>query len=121
MKKIFSFGIPIATLIFLATLAGSCSASNGPGDSSVIDDSPEATQVSYDMSSVITERNRSYIPINIAGKPSDDPSSMLRIVNAFEDAHPELEIVRWWIEKRQAAYTTSSRIYGIWVDHKPRE
>ena len=106
----------LAVVLGLAALLVGCSGGN---EQSVIN--PETTRVSYDMSTVTTVGNRSYIPINSGGKPSDNPSSILLILKAFEDAHPELEIVDWKIEKQQVAHATSQKIFGIWVEHRPKE
>jgi len=106
----------LAVMLVLTVVLVGCS---GGVEQSVIN--PETTQVSYDMSTVITVGNRSYIPINSGGNPSDNPSSILLILKAFEDVHPELEIVGWEIEKQQKARFTSAKIFGIWVEHKLKD
>ncbi|MBI2450107.1 MAG: hypothetical protein HYV47_01065 [Candidatus Nealsonbacteria bacterium] len=81
----------------------------------------EPGEQQYDMSVVQTIGNRSYIPLNISGNPSEHISTILGVLTAFENAHPELEIVSWYIEKQQKAYITSNYIFGIWVDHRLRK
>lgn len=109
--------IPLAMLLFSA-----CGAENPP---SVV--SPTTTQVTYDLSLVITVGNHSWIPIHKYGNPGNDPSFILHILKAFEDAHPELEVVPggWKIEKQQQtggyANSVSATIFGIWVDHKLKD
>ncbi len=80
------------------------------------------TPATYDLSVVITVGNRSWIPINRNSRPADDPSFVLHIVKAFEDAHPELEVIPggWKIEKDQDALGSRNYFYGIWIDHRPK-
>lgn len=114
--------IVIFAAILILVIATGCVGNNQSGNNqSVVNTNPETTQVSYDMSLVITVGNRSYIPINEFGKPGDDPSSILFILEAFEDTHPELEVIGWEIDKQQRAHYTSPKIFGIWVDHRLSE
>lgn len=61
----------------------------------------EVTQTRFDMSAVITRGNHSYIPVKRAAAPGDIPSDILDMLSSFEAAHSDLEIVSWYIEKRQ--------------------
>ena len=80
----------------------------------------ETTEIVYDLSVVTTVGDRSYIPLNIFGNPEDHTRELLLVLQVFEDAHPELEVIGWRIEKQQVARATPAKIFGIWVDHKPR-
>lgn len=73
------------------------------------------------FSSVHTMGNHSYIPINIDGSPSEKILLILTILNDFEEIHPELEITHWHIEKQQRAKHTDRKIFGLWIDHKPKK
>ena len=65
--------------------------------------------------------NHSYIPINLYGQhPSDRSDLILRILKAFEEEHPELEMTGWKLEFTPLNGDSRGTIYGIWVDHKPR-
>ena len=79
---------------------------------------PDTTQIRFDLSVVITEGNHSWIPIgNLEKNVGDNPSLILKIVRAFEDAHPELETTNWKIQQRYMVTV----IEGIWIDHRPKE
>lgn len=108
----------VGTLILALVIVGLFIGCSSDESSSVIN--PKTTLVSYDLSVVITVGDRSYIPINKKGEPADNPSEILLILKAFEDIHPELEIVDWKIESRQRTHGATPRIFGIWVDHKPK-
>ncbi len=111
MKKSLLFALGVAILLLaLVSCAGE--------KPSVVN--PSTTQVAYDFSAVVTVGNRSFIPINKVGKPSDNPSLILNILKEFEKEHPGIEIVDWKIEKEQDSYSASDKIFGIWVDHRPK-
>lgn len=87
-----------------------------------------ALTASYDMKAVETVGNHSWMPLNINSRTSDhnpQPAEyrlfILSALLAFEKEHPELEVVSWKIEQHQYAVTTESVIYGLWIDHRPRE
>jgi hypothetical protein len=69
----------------------------------------------------ITVGNHTYIPLYIGGKPHNHASDILTDLNAFEQEHPELELTSWNIEKVQYAHGVDEYIYGLWVNHRPRE
>lgn len=86
---------------------------------------------SYDMSTVETIGNHSWIPLNIdknTGErevlPSEYRLFILGALLAFEKEYPHLEITNWRIERDQGANhpkAWNAKIYGLWIDHKPRE
>ena len=110
MRKIL--GLLISALVIGVMFVG-C----GPAAPSVVDS--QTTRSEYDISIAITNGNHSWIPINISGKTSENAILILDILRSFETAHPEFEIVDWKIDSRPSDYS-GARIYGIWVDHRPR-
>lgn len=83
-------------------------------------------EIDPDFSVVKTVGNHSYIPLNIQAEnvgseiPSDHVVEILNVLDAFESAHPELEIIGWSIEKNQPAHGTPGVIFGLWVNHRPK-
>lgn len=77
----------------------------------------------YDMTKVFMRENRSYMPLNIAGNPNEHAHAIeiLNALEAFEEEYPNKKIVYWVIEKQQGAHYTSPYIFGIWIDHQPKE
>ncbi len=100
----------LACLVSLGMVA-SVACGTGP---SVIN--PDTTQVRFDLSVVITDGNHSWIPINKDDRVGNQASLILKIIRAFEDEHPELEVTNWKIQERVA----DTLIEGIWVDHRPK-
>jgi len=76
------------------------------------------------MRAVITEGNHSYIPINISlggnYSTSSYASQILRLLNAFEQDHPELKVTSWKLEVGHQSHGKNDVVHGIWVDHGPR-
>jgi len=99
---------------------------------------PERTREIYDVSAAVadllgavftdldtvtavTVGNKSYIPVDSQGNLGGDSLEVLLLLGEFEDAYPELEITGWVVEERQDMTLMSPIIFGIWVDHKPRD
>ena len=96
------------------------------------------TEKSYDevidvwLNLTLTTGNHSYVQINIIDLPTrfhgrgENPHNyyalILDIINGFEKKHPELEVPpgAWKIEKQQGANNTPNKIFGLWIDHRPR-
>lgn len=106
-------------VLFMVLLVGGGCANQENAPSALREQSISAE--SYNVSVVRTAGNYSYIPLNISGRASDHVGEILGVLNAFEKAHPELEIIDWDIEKQQNAYITGSYTYGIWVFHRPKK
>ena len=75
----------------------------------------------YDMSVVMTEGNFSFIPMHLEESAWYNSWAVLRVMNAFEKTHPELEIVGWGVEKQQSTYGSRAYLYGVWVHHRKRD
>lgn len=82
----------------------------------------------------ITIGNHTYISLYIGGIPHKKVSDILIALQEFEQAHPELEVTSWNIEKHiQNICTSPPSIYtqgqselnyyidGLWINHRPRE
>lgn len=67
-----------------------------------------------------TVGNHTYLPVNIYGVPADHVQEILQILFAFEKEHPELEITSWSIEKQPDVYARDPYIFGIWLNHRPK-
>lgn len=82
----------------------------------------DAAQEKFNLNTVVTRGNFSYIPVNRGGRPSDIIVNVLELLVAFEAAHPNLEIVAWQIEKQQSdSKFVYDYFYGIWVTHRPKK
>jgi hypothetical protein len=124
MKKRFR----VVALCFMACLlvgADDC----GPPQTAVVDEN-QAVEKTADGSDKIylfnpkvgvTVGNHSYIYINKDGKPGEKAEMILLLLDSFEKAHPELEVTGWKIDKQPQAYGTPSFIFGMWIDHRPRQ
>jgi len=106
-------------VLIVAALLAAIIVGCGEGRPSVVD--PQTTRVTYDLSVVVTVGDRSYIPINQGGRPGDTPSFILNILKAFEDENPQFEILNWKIEKHQGSSGAEGYIFGLWVDHRPKQ
>ena len=96
------------------------------------------TERSYDevidiwLNFALTTGNHSYIRINNSDlskrlyQPIETPNNysavILDVIDRFEKKHPELEVPpgAWKIEKQQGANNTPNKIFGLWIDHRPR-
>ena len=94
---------------------------SGPSvfDQAVIEQTPPVEQ-SLSWSTVTTIGNHSYLPINKYGTPYDYRVEILQVLGEFEKQHLEFQVTSWSVDKQQAAHGVSSYIYGLWIDHKPR-
>lgn len=73
----------------------------------------------YDFSKVITEGNRTYVPIeNAWGNKIEEARSILAILAKFEAENPHLSIESWEIDRIP---DSKGYIYGLWVDHQLRQ
>ncbi len=123
MRKVTSVMMVLiitTAVLFLVSCGG-----NEPG--AIRTDKPSAIrtvgatlQAQYDLSVVVTVGNHSYVPLNIDGEAKDNVQNILGALDAFEKAHPELEVTSWSLLSRQASYSTYGYTYGIWVNHRPR-
>lgn len=78
----------------------------------------------FDMSVVVSVGNHSYIPLNFWRQAGvgNDALYIMGILNAFEEAHPNLEITNWCLEATpHTNFIPNFFIFGIWVDHHPRQ
>jgi len=80
---------------------------------------PSVSENEFNMNAVATKGNHSYVPLHIQGTPDEYRGLILNVIWAFEQAHPELEVTDWKIEKIH--WNLYNRyIDGLWIDHKPR-
>lgn len=71
----------------------------------------------YFVSRIETHGNKSFIPLGIGGSPSCYSKGIGKLVQSFEQAHPELRTVSWstdWQRNREGSFTN-----GIWIEHVP--
>jgi len=81
----------------------------------------DRTQMSFDLSVAVTLGNHTYIPLNVKNAmPKDYVEVILELLDTFERAHPELEMISWKVEWHPSTYDLYPYIYGIWIDHRPR-
>ncbi|TSC91780.1 MAG: hypothetical protein CEN90_244 [Parcubacteria group bacterium Licking1014_17] len=110
--------------VYILLLSVSC----GPTPPTVLITTSQ-TETKVNLDAAITIGNHTWLPLNLEqGKPFGEPArpinhvlDILNILKAFEDAHPELETTGWFIEKEQRASGTMRNIFGIWVDHRPKQ
>ena len=73
----------------------------------------------YGIGVIETEGDSTWIPINLSDEKSGlHLTEVLGIINAFKQAHPDLEVTGWSLEKNQDDYCDEDRVIGIWVHHK---
>jgi len=112
MKK----SILLITLLCLA-LFFACS---GKKEESVVLEYNESEYGIDLWSYVQTEGNFTYIPINMDGKPANNVSIILKVLDTFEKEHEDLEVKHFLIEKEICTQCTSHKTFGIWIIHKQR-
>lgn len=94
---------------------------NITGPSVLVEKTSVQTEQSFNLDVVITVGNHSYIPINarqIEVLSTKLVPTILNLLDAFEKKHPNLEVTGWDLLQSQA---DSSSVYGLWVDHKPKQ
>lgn len=74
---------------------------------------------------VNTIGNSTYISIELIGTPWRNQGTLLRAKCAFEQLHPDWEVTLGYIDARHSTgqpsqLQTGDKIYGIWLDHKPK-
>jgi len=108
------FAVLLATVLFaIAVFFAACSYEL------VVDAQPH--DASPYMTEIATNGDHSYIPINLEANISDEYPLILNILALFELEHPNLEVVDWKLQYKDSANSSYSYIYGIWIDHRPKE
>ena len=79
-------------------------------------------QVGVNKYPMTTVGNHTYVDISKYGRPDENKNrdEILNILSEFEKTSNK-EIMGWKIEKQQKAYTTFSYLYGLWIDHRPKQ
>lgn len=115
----------IIAILFMSIVLCGCGKGEEVPQSSVfgVTETKVTTQtVSADVSKIITVGNHSYAPVDLnEERPSNKVDEILNLLAEFEKKHPELEVTHWHIEKQQSAHTTGQKIFGIWIDHRPKK
>ena len=105
----------LVAVVVIASLFALVGCDEGSTPVSVMKDG----QTRYDMTVCVTNGNNSYIPLNFYRcDPDEKVQEILGALKAFEEAHPDLEVVYWSVEKQQWAHATTARVSGIWVHHR---
>jgi len=56
----------------------------------------------YNMNVVVTVGNHTYIPLNLfREQPSNNTTEILKVLEEFENTHPEFQVTDWKIEEQQ--------------------
>ncbi|MDD5289865.1 MAG: hypothetical protein PHT40_01520 [Patescibacteria group bacterium] len=77
-----------------------------------------------DLSVAVTIGNNTYIPINFEGQACWYIIELLQVKDAFEKAHPELEVISWETYEHgqpRSGFLINGFIFGLWAHHKPRK
>ena len=110
-----------AVVMVTCVLIGGCDGS--PGDQAIHVKGKETEVVqetTFDLAKVVTVDNRSWVPLNLPGDPQDHAQAILSFLKYFEQ-EKKVEIVDWKIDKQQHAYTVHEKVFGLWIDHRPRQ
>ncbi len=105
-------------LLALVTLISVGCEENAASKQSVLKQGP----TKYDVSGVVTRGNFSFIPIYVLDfrfDPKGGSALVLGALEAFEMAHPELEIISWSIQKESC--DGADVVLGVWVYHRKRQ
>ena len=116
MRKYAKVLVGMALVLFAVSFV----ACGSKGPSIIRSQSQIIENFSYDMSVITTVGNRSYIPINIGGRPDQNVALILGVLKKFEE-EKQVEVVSWQVDKRQVGYATSAKIFGIWIEHRPKK
>ncbi len=114
--------VKLSLIVFaIFSLLGSCGKGIDPPTPSVkrgaiIFEGPNSRYIPSETA--ITVGNRSYIPLNIPGKPEEINHEILIVLKTFEEER-HVTITDWKIEKEQSATNAPEFIFGLWVDHTP--
>ena len=109
---IFSIFVIFISLLFFTTCA------KKEDSQSVVQEEPTSygSIKVFDFSKSITIGNISWLLIDRRGRPSDNVELILKMIDEFKKKNPNIQVVRWQIEKTQSSETRSDRIHGIWID-----
>lgn len=108
--------ILLLVLFIIGGFASGCGQPNPPG---VLTETTSVKTINLELGTTIG--NHTYLPVNIDGDPSEHVQEILQIVDAFESAHPEWEVTSWSIEGKHSGYSSGAYVYGIWINHRPKE
>jgi hypothetical protein len=114
--------IALATLILIA-----CAGCTGdPPSSSVVQTSEEEVKVvsskgAINLSASTTMGNHTWVPINMPGGLDENHPVVLKVLQRFEEEHPELEVYDVDVHFQQYAHRVSHCVLGIWIHHRPRK
>ena len=122
--------ITVAVVVAIATLFGMVLWKTHEESRTIAINSPDAVATvaqktpptsKYGIGVMETKGNSTWIPINLSDEKSGlHLTEVLGIINAFKQAHPDLEVTGWSLEKNQDDYCDEDRVIGIWVHHRKR-
>jgi len=130
LRQLFCLGfLVVAVPVGIVVLSQEpASKGQGPAEVSAVV-APAQADVSVpemDVNSTVTKGNHSYVPIFVKWsdyeKKQKAATGILSALDAFEKAHPELEVTGW---HSMYNYTNNASIPnymdGLWIDHRPRQ
>jgi len=111
MTSVMASKLPLGSFASQATLAA--------GEMPSLD-------ISYQSDAVVTVGDHSYIPILPKGSGyvirEDFPQTVLKLIDAFEQDHPELNVTGWKLLTYAYGGTyVHTQALGIFLDHQPRQ
>ena len=62
-----------------------------------------------------------YVPLNLPGTPSKHVKTIQAVLTAFDATYRERVRTDWKLDMMQEKRAADSYIFGVWIDHKPRE
>lgn len=109
-------------ILSLAVFFTECNASRVKAESVQVDEWQMNFPLFEHEAVVTTIGNHSYIKLHRNGTVDYYAPGFIYLLNDFEKNHPEFEVTGWRIESSQVVNegTPENKIFGIWVDHKPK-
>lgn len=68
----------------------------------------------------LTVGSSTWIEFDVWGNEADHMKELLELKEKFVQDNPYKEVTNWRVVKNQNAHSTTARIFGIVIDHKPK-
>lgn len=91
-----------------------------PPSAFVLAEAPPVSPEAFNFAVAVTRGNHTYIPVN-AIQYGPYQVRILELVAAFEQAHPEFEVLYFELkEVKQDRSGSTTYISGLWLHHRPK-
>lgn len=90
-----------------------------PPSAFIVAEKPPQPPEAFNLTVAVTRGNHTYVPVNAFSYPPGFHVRLLELVEAFEQAHPELEVSCFNVEASETNFR-NPYIHGLWLHHRPK-